>query len=81
MSLVSKTGTIAGISVLDSGKGYRKQRRWVFGAEPGRSGFKVARTVASDQDRISYLKFMWHHCGSWIVLFSLQFPSVFSDQF
>jgi hypothetical protein len=45
MSLVSKTGTIAGISVLDSGKGYRKQRRWVFGAEPGRSGFKVASFI------------------------------------
>ena len=47
------------------------------------SGFKVAGTVAPDQDRISYLKFMWHRGGSWFIrfLFFQQFPGVFSDQF
>jgi hypothetical protein len=33
------------------------------------SGFKVVGTVAPDQDRISYLKFMWHHSRSWFVCF------------
>jgi hypothetical protein len=28
------------------------------------SGFKVARMVALDQDKISCLKFMWHRGGS-----------------
>ena len=47
------------------------------------SGFKVVGTVARDQDRISYLKFMWHRGGSWFIrfLFFQQFPGVFSDQF
>ena len=31
------------------------------------SGFKVAGMVAPDQDRISYLKFMWHCSGSWFI--------------
>ena len=33
------------------------------------SGFKVAGTAALDQDRISYLKFMWHHGRSWFICF------------
>ena len=33
------------------------------------SGFKVVRMVVPDQDRISYVKLMWHHGRSWFVCF------------
>jgi hypothetical protein len=33
------------------------------------SGFKFAGTVAPDQDRIPYLKFMWHCVRSWFICF------------